>query len=58
MINKSKLNNVSFILSPHPNNFEKTLKKFKINFKYQFTSDKNKSSIEQLKKSLNALKKL
>ena len=49
VINKSKLNNVSFILSPHPNNFEKTLKKFKINFKYQFTSDKNKSSIEQLK---------
>ena len=48
VINESKLNNVSFILSPHPNNFEDTLEKFKRNFKHSFTYNKKKSSIEQL----------
>ena len=49
IINKSQIKNVSFILSPHPNTFNETLKKFKNNFNYHFIFDKNKSSIEQLK---------
>ena len=49
IINKCKFKNISFILSPHPNIFNKTLKKFKNKFNYHFTFDKNKSSIEQLK---------
>ena len=47
-INQCEPKNFSFILSPHPNNFEQTINKFKLNFKHQFSFDKDKSSIEQL----------